>query len=291
MKIVKLKGGLGNQMFQQAFLIALEQVSGEQVYIDVSGYSRYIQHNGYELERVFGIKNLEANDEAIKKYTCCFNSRFLNKLYTKLSVIKSSDIKERYSNKYYPSILLAHKDGYYDGFWQCYKYFDKYRDLVLQSFQFVDFSDADNIELAKIILEDKDSVSIHVRRGDYLNHPLYNGLCGLDYYKSAINEIKKLKGVNLNFYIFSNDIQWCKDNIINYLDGNHYIFVDWNKGVNSFRDMQLMSMCRYNIIANSSFSWWSAYLNKNKDSVVIAPKKWINQPLEYSVQLPEWILL
>ena len=291
MKIVKFLGGLGNQMFQQAFLIALEQISGEKVFIDTSDYSRFQQHNGYELDRVFGIKNVEASYKDIKKYTCLFKNDLLNKIYTKFSAIRASDIKEKYSYKYYPSILENHRDGYYEGYWQCYKYFEKYRDLVIKSFQFVNITDTRNFEISKMILEDKSSVSIHVRRGDYLKHPLYNGLCDLGYYQSAINEIKNLKGSDLNFYIFSNDIQWCRDKIIYLLDGNRYIFIDWNKGENSFRDMQLMSLCQNNIIANSSFSWWSAYLNKNEKAVVIAPKKWINQPLEYSVQLPEWILL
>ena len=291
MKIVRFIGGLGNQMFQQAFLIALEQTSGDKVYIDTSEYSRKQQHNGYELERVFGIKNLEANYKDISKFTCLFHNSLLNKIYTKLSFLRQSDIKEKHSYKYFPSILHQHKDGYYDGYWQCHKYFDTYRDIILKTFQFIEFTDNRNIKLSRMISEDKNSVSIHIRRGDYLRHYLYNGLCGLDYYIAAIDKIKELKGPKLNFYIFSNDTLWCKENIIPCLESNRCIIVDWNQRENSFRDMQLMSLCQNNIIANSSFSWWAAYLNTKKDTVIIAPQKWINQPLEYSMQLPEWILL
>lgn len=286
MKIVKFMGGLGNQMFQHAFLVALSISGGDDVYVDLNDYYRKQQHNGYELELIFGIKNKIASKDQIWKYTCLFNNEFINSIYIKLSFLRPNDHKERHSYHYIQDIITRYKEGYYDGFWQCYKYFDKYRDRILKEFSFINNLEGKNDDLIKIIKE-QNSVSIHVRRGDYLNSPIYRGLCGIEYYKKAIYYSIE-KTVNPIFYIFSNDIEWCKNEIIGLLQGHEYVIVNWNTGKNSYCDMQLMSSCRMNIIANSSFSWWAAYLNQRKDKTVVAPEKWINQPLDYRIQLDDW---
>ena len=130
-----------------------------------------------------------------------------------------------------------------------------------------------------------ESVGIHVRRGDYLNIPLYSGICDLPYYTRAIEYIKS-KSKNPKFYIFSNDMEWCKIN----LPVENAVFVEANTGINSIFDMILLSSCKYNIIANSSFSWWGAWLNKNKKAV-IAPTKWYNnKKRDAAVELSaDWI--
>ncbi len=109
--------------------------------------------------------------------------------------------------------------------------------------------------------------------GDYVNHPIHGGICTMDYYQQAI-DIMKSKIVNPKFFIFSNDIEWCHS----HLKLADAVYITGNKGENSYRDMQLMSMCKHNIIANSSFSWWGAWLNNNPDKIVIAPAKWFNDP-------------
>lgn len=291
MRIVKFMGGLGNQMFQEAFLIALQNKTLSEVYIDLSDYKRKQQHNGYELERVFGIIHKEADLKDISQYTCISKNNYINKIYTKLDFLRPNDIKERHSYKYQPKILSNAKEGYYDGYWQCYKYFDEYRDEIIKRFVFSEFEDEKNKLILRILESDVSCVSIHIRRGDYLTHPMYKGLCDIDYYKSAITTIKNLIKDKIHFLVFSNDIEWCKHNIINLIDDCQYTIVDWNKGSDSYRDMQLMSLCKGNIIANSSFSWWSAYLNRNNDAVIIAPKRWVNQPLNYRIQMPTWILI
>ena len=145
--------------------------------------------------------------------------------------------------------------------------------------------------MIKTLLETKDSVSIHVRRGDYLKSRLYKNICEVDYYRNAIIKAKEIVGKEAHFYFFSNDIEWCTNHLSDLIDDNHFHKVDWNTGANSYKDMLLMSGCRVNIIANSSFSWWSAYLNQREDKIVIAPKKWINKKILNPIQLPEWIKL
>lgn len=291
MQIVKFIGGLGNQMFQHAFLIALREASNDVVKADISWYSVHNQHNGYELDRIFHINNPIANKKELYAFTCLFKNSFLNKAYTKLSFIRKTDIKERHSYKYYPNIISNKASGYYDGYWQSYLYFNNYKDIVIDAFQFKLPLSKKNEDAANRIKNDCCSVGIHVRRGDYLNTPLYEGLCTLSYYEDAIKYVLDQFGTAVSFFIFSNDITWCKENLKNSIDNIKCEFVDWNIGEDSYIDMQLMSLCKVNIIANSSFSWWAAYLNKRNDKLVIAPKKWVNLPLEFKMQLPDWHLL
>ena len=129
-----------------------------------------------------------------------------------------------------------------------------------------------------------ESVSIHVRRGDYLNEPLLNGICDEQYYVAAIEEIKAMVD-NPVFFIFSNDILWCKT----HFNQINAVFVENNTGKNSYRDMQLMSLCKHHIIANSSFSWWGAWLGKYKDSMICAPTKWMNAKVSSDVVCADWI--
>lgn len=284
-------GGLGNQMFQHAFLVALRETCKEPIYIDLFDYKRYKQHNGYELRRIFGIENPIARNVDIWKYTCLFRNNFLYRVYTKLSILRPSDIKERHSYLYYPEMISEHRDGYYDGFWQCYLYFYKFRDLLLKEFSFPAFSESKNIQVVSEISNELKPVCIHVRRGDYLKSDMYKGICELDYYQNSIEYIRKVLGEGLSFYIFSDDIEWCTQNILPLTGNSKITVVNWNTGENSFRDLQLMSLFRGCIVANSSFSWWAAFLNNREDKIIVAPKKWVNSPLEFKMQLPDWVLI
>lgn len=122
-----------------------------------------------------------------------------------------------------------------------------------------------------------------------MNIPLYKNICSLDYYKKAINEAKS-KVQNPAFFIFSNDQNWCREKLSEVLGDDESYFVNNNTGKNSYRDMQLMSLARCNILANSSFSWWGAYLNQRADQVVLAPNKWVNIPCS-DVYCKNWILI
>jgi hypothetical protein len=143
------------------------------------------------------------------------------------------------------------------------------------------------LEIKKI--ENNNSVSIHVRRGDFFKNKKriqrYGNICTNSYYKKAINIIKH-KINDPIFLVFSDDIDWAKQNFT----GSNFIFVDWNKGKSSYRDMHLMSLCKHNIIANSTFSWWGSWLNNNENKVVISPSKMNNKHKDFSQLFPEkWV--
>lgn len=301
MILIIYSGGLGNQMFQYAFIKAAE-ISGRKLFSTTVWYSINNSHNGFELSKLFDIKlkrnvsipfklnkgkkqdkkqELKAVSES--RITSIIRNKFLNNPFIKL--------REYNDAVYHPEVLDATGINIYSGYWQNEKYFKKYREYILKSFTFptVLSTDTQNTDILKKIKE-TNSVSIHVRRGDYCNNPWYDGIATLDYYKLAIEYIKS-KVEKPHFFIFSDDIEWCQKNLCFDKD---YDFINWNKGNASYRDMQLMSLCKHNIIPNSSFSWWGAWLNLNNDKIVICPSKWINDcsGLDYSDIYPEeWIKL
>ncbi len=266
MQIIRILGGLGNQMFQYAFYKSLK--SSEKKLLDITDFSHYKLHNGFELERVFQLKDVEyAKLSVIEDLSDC-KLDFLSRVKRKLVGRKKTHIIESYLH--FDEKYGNMKNVYFDGYWQSEKYFKNIGEEIRKEFIFPKFVEKDNIEILKKI-ESTNSISIHIRRGDYLNHPLYSNICSIKYYERAINYIKT-NVENPVFFIFSNDIDWCKESF--YFEESY--FIDWNLGEKSFRDMQLMSSCKNNIIANSSFSWWGAWLNENPNKIIIAPNKWVN---------------
>jgi hypothetical protein len=160
-----------------------------------------------------------------------------------------------------------------DGYWQTENYLIDIKDTILNDFQ-LKLPLRNELKEIALKISDSNSVSIHIRRGDYAQDKKTNahhGTCSLEYYQEAIKLITE-KIQNPIFYIFSDDIEWVKENLkINYPKYH----VEGNKG---FEDMELMKNCKHNIIANSSFSWWAAWLNTNKEKIIIAPKNWLNNP-------------
>lgn len=288
MKIVNIIGGLGNQMFVYAMYLALKEAHpDEEIYLCRRSYKGYPLHNGYELGNVFGADAPEASLWQLAKVafpywnykTWRLMQHFLPKRKCMLS--GTTQIKFDYGN------VTRNEDGFYDGYWQNENKFLPIRDKILEAFSFPKFNDNKNIELAELITN-KRAVSCHVRRGDYLKDPLY-GVCTSEYYVKAIDEINKRVSPEL-YCVFSDDIKWCKENLGEIIGKDkEIVFVDWNKGENSFRDMQLMSLCNHNIIANSSFSWWGAWLNNHEDKVVIAPSVWMNKPMVNDPLCDSWI--
>lgn len=162
---------------------------------------------------------------------------------------------------------------YYEGYWQNEGNFKHIRNKILKAYTFPKFEDEMNNQLADR-LKNTNAVSCHIRRGDYLKEPNMC-VCTPEYYTNAIKKMNEITNPVL-YVIFSDDIQWCKENIRNQVGNREVVFVDWNKGEQSFRDIQLMTLCKHNIIANSSFSWWGAWLNQNEGKVVVAPEKFTN---------------
>lgn len=288
MRIIYIFDGLGNQMFQYAFYKKMKKIY-KNVYGNIDTFNRDMKiHNGYELNRVFGIEVEEKNiifdnffsRVRLKKITIFH--KIIHKILKELNFIVyienwSESIEEKLNKK---GIV------FYNGWWQSEKFFKDISEEIRKDFTFSKFMGEKNLEISKRI-KNSNSISIHIRRGDYLGDKGLGGLAPLEYYRRAIEYIKT-RVDNPYFFIFSNDIEWCRKN----LDLENCYYVDWNKGEESYRDMQLMSLCKHNIIPNSSFSWWGAWLNNNPNKIVIAPEKWFNDctNMDYSNIVPEtWI--
>lgn len=269
MIIIKTKGGLGNQMFQYAFGRALSLARNTDLRLDVEDSST-LKGIKTDIQRPFlldhfKIKATIATKEEIRNTRKAFLLYF-SKLWRKLI-----------NYNYYafdPSFLKKKDDTYFEGlWWQSEKYFNAIRETLLKDFELKEGFGTEAEKVAESIRQTEYPVSIHVRRGDYANDPLtlaYHGLATLEYYKEALIAITK-KVAHPVFYVFSDDINWAKEHITFPYPA---LFVS-ERTISAPEELVLMSQCKHHIIANSSFSWWGAWLSKSPDKVVIAPKKWI----------------
>lgn len=271
MIITKLSGGLGNQMFQYAVGRAVAERNKTNLKIDLSGYEHQvgITPRQYELF-LFNIQEDFSTSQENKKIKGLeFNSlvkRVLNKLHIKLG--GSNYVVEKHHN-FDPAILKLEDNVYLEGYWQTEKYFSDIADIIRSEFTLKDRYNNLNSEILNKI-DSYNSVSMHIRRGDYVSNQEtseYHGICSLEYYQKAISLIAK-KSPNPVVFIFSDDLKWCEENLK--IDWP-IVFVEGNKG---YEDLIMMSRCKHNIIANSSFSWWGAWLNNNPNKIVIAPGQW-----------------
>lgn len=283
MKIVKLMGGLGNQMFQYMFGQYLSKKYNEKIYYDVEFFKHYSESEKLEIRNIELLKfNLDIEIVDYKKYPFLnYNNRkekFIYLLKGLLSLNRNtfnfvSDSKFTLISKVF-SIFF--RNNYYIGYWQAYRY------ILDLEFKLNDSQKLINTKVKEKILN-SNAVSIGVRRGDYVK--LGAIICDIEYYKKAINLIDK-KLDNPVFYIFSDDIEWCRKNI---KSSDKYFFVEANKDT-PFENMELMSLCKHNIISNSTYEWWGAFLNKNKQKIVIYPKKWKFYETKKNKLIPsEWI--
>ncbi len=289
MRIVRIFGGLGNQMFQYAFAIALKfRYRQEVVRYDASCMKGYKLHNQFELDKIFNLSLKQASFREIIKVGYPFPHYKLWQLGNRILPKRKRTVFERLLKSYNQNPILLEGDYLFDGYWQNENYFKECRDCILREFSFPKFEYNTNNEHIYNLIKRKNSVSIHIRRGDYINISSTQGICTIQYY---INAIKKLKEYIIPsiFIVFSDDIEWCKSNLRHIFDETPTEFIDWNSAQNSYRDMQLMSNCNHNIIANSSFSWWGAWLNTNVDKIVIAPSIWMNDNDFKDIIPREWI--
>jgi hypothetical protein len=284
MVIVKIIGGLGNQMFQYAYAKALEQ-KGHEVKIDISAFETYKLHGGYQLDNYNIDLDSSKKDENDKFY----KNTFFYKVLRRFGMDFSRRIKEK-SLLFDKKLLEIDDNSYLDGYFQCEKYFKDIREIILK--QFTINQDISNYtkEIKNKIQNSKNSCSLHIRRGDFVNSTNINihGACDIEYYKKAIQYLEE-KVVNINYFIFSDDIEWVKEN----LAIQNAIYIDSKEKRIPHEDIYLMSLCKNNIIANSSFSWWGAWLNENEEKIVIAPKRWFAddnmQKQSESIVCKEWI--
>lgn len=274
MKIVKILGGLGNQMFQYALYLSLKRVfPNEEIKVDLSCFNGYSKHNAYELSNVFGINPPIASNSELMRIAYPYLSYRGWQIGNRILPKRKTMCIEKRNGEFDGSVLQHNGSMYYDGYWQDERYFSSIREEITEVFQPL-FVDDRNKEACQFLSE-RNSVAIHIRRGDYINNPVYKDICTPEYYINALKKLEKLTEIDTTC-IISNDIEWCKGNLNAMLAGRHVVYADWNKGENSYLDISLMSHCSHNIIANSSFSWWGAWLNNNPNKIVIAPKKWNN---------------
>lgn len=269
MKIVNILGGLGNQMFEYAMYLALKDAHPEEeIKVSTRSFGGYGLHNGLEIQKVFGVELPEASLWQLTKIAYPFFSYNTWRVMRHWLPNRKTMTRGAFGIPFDFNEVTRSGDCYYEGYWQNEGNFKHIRTTILDSYTFPEFATYENITLAKK-LKQTNAVSCHIRRGDYLKEPTMC-VCTPDYYARAIHEMNKRIKPEL-YVIFSDDIQWCKENISQIIGNREVIFVDWNKGDQSFRDIQLMTLCKHNIIANSSFSWWGAWLNQNENKVVIAP--------------------
>jgi hypothetical protein len=292
MIISHLIGGLGNQMFQYAAARALSLKRNVPLYLDVQDFNGYALHNGYELNDVFNINTQLAGNAELKGvlgWRAC--SPIRKKLYRpQLSKFRGKRMVVDTQFSSWRQLNEMPNDCYLMGNWQTEHYFNDCQEVIRADFSFRLPSTSINAALKEQI-NNVMAISLHVRRGDYLANPsslAFHGLCSLDYYRRAISYISD-RVVNPVFYIFSDDIPWVRENLSIEFPC-HY--VDHNNGDQSYNDMRLMSLCQHHIIANSSFSWWGAWLNPSIDKIVIAPSQWVLSDFDTSDIVPSsWVKL
>ena len=292
MRIVQIIGGLGNQMWQYAMLVSLRKhFPNEDVFYNTSFFNGYPLHNGFELDRIFNITAKQASTKDIRKvYHHFIGHNFYLRVYTHFFPALKTEVREKESEPYRKEIFEQKGDYYYNGYWADHRYFDSCRSELLKELSLKNPLDDQNQNLLKEN-DGKFVCSLHVRRGDFLKDPDYAGICDLDYYQRAIEIVSSKYEKPIRFLIFSNDMDWCKENLANSFGNNEAIYVDWNKGNDSYKDMYLMSHCNANIIANSSFSWWAAYLNEVPEKIVVSPTNYKNKDMGFKVPLNEWICI
>ena len=276
MVILQFNGGLGNQMFEYALYSSFIK-RGVSAKIDLSMFLEQECHNGYELERIFSIKGI---------YCTPVEKKIVKGLGKVLYLMINHPYKERPVDQYiYNSKVSTISFGFLKGYWQSEKYFGGAESLIRQKFSFPEIADSVNKETQQKI-QSTNSVSLHIRRGDYLTDGR-SWTLSLEYYRAAISYLKE-KTKDPFFYIFSDDMEWAKEKI----KESNALFINGNKGDKSYIDMQLMSTCKHNIIANSSFSWWGAWLNNNPAKIVIAPQVWMPGMSGNKDMIPnDWVLI
>jgi hypothetical protein len=279
MIVTQLTGGQGNQMFQYAFGSYLAKKHNTNFKIDTSILLNHIPCDltpyNYDLG-IFNIRGTIATEKDIPLYTKKYNvkslfHRIIHLLYLRLKGLKyEREWKFGFDQKY----LMLPNNTYLDGYWQSEKFFKKIEPDIRKEFTF-------NFEIKGLAAEmankikSSNAVCVHIRRGDYLRYSAQYSVVGQEYISNGVKIITD-KVNTPNLFVFSNDIAWCKDHLK--FDHPHTFIDSENAGKNDKEHFALMSFCKHFVIANSTFSWWAAWLSENKNKIVVAPKKWLNDP-------------
>lgn len=282
--IIRLQGRMANQMFEWALGRAIYAKTGIQPIFDDSEETQKLSVFNLNFSKVAIEKPLI--NKILRKIIPIRNLR--NKL-TKLE-IKIPKLIENPCFKYDEKYINVQSPIYLDGFFQSHKYFDNIREELLEDFKLKKKLNSKNKQILEKI-KTTESVAIHYRRTDYLKARVANvmGACTDEYYHNAVNTIANKLNKPITLFIFSDDPKWVKENV---KFEHEIIVVDINSGKQGYFDLELMKNCKHNIIANSSFSYWGAWLNENPDKIVIAPKIWMkNIESDYDLIPDNWIRL
>jgi hypothetical protein len=268
--IVKLQGGLGNQLFQYVAGRQLALLRNTEFKIDATLYETY-EYHAYSLAPFNVIENFATKEEvaSVQKYKRRSGRWWYP--YNKLI----ANPKRYFSEKRFdfdPDVFTLPDGVYLDGYWQTEKYFTSIEEIVRKELTLKVPLSLTSLELLEQ-MKATNSVSLHVRRGLYVSHPVFSaqhGSCSSDYYDPAIDHMSA-QVKDPHFFIFSDDKEWAKENIRpNY----PCTYIEHTTAATDYEDIILMSNCKHHILANSTFSWWGAWLNTSKEKIVIGPKEW-----------------
>lgn len=292
--VVKINGGLGNQLFQYAAGRTLADQLGTELHLDLSFFDlppgRHTARP-FELDR-FHTRYWRATPEQLNSYTALREYTWTRRTARLFPWLFSRQrFGEKQLFKFDPEVARIRKSTYLDGHWQSERYFADHAEAIRSDLRFRDAPSERNRELLRS-MKGMVPVSLHVRRGDYVTSTDANathGTCGIEYYVDAMQRVLSLAPESV-FHVFSDDMDWARANLPRLAP---MVFVDHNSGTDDHFDLLLMSACKHHIIANSSFSWWGAWLNPNPEKLVIAPVRWFRDPaIDTSDLIPaEWTRL
>ena len=290
MIISNIIGGLGNQMFQFAAGRALALQKDQPLKLDTRGFGQYKLHQGFQLKEAFSGAFDIASESEIRALLGWQRTPRIQRVLSQpaLATLRAKNLIVEPHFNYWNGIHDVPEDCYIKGYWQSERYFLRYDAHIRADFAFKPSLTDRNRVLADEI-SGQNAVSLHVRRGDYVKNPAtlaVHGVCSPGYYQAAVDHIRRHVD-NPVFYVFSDDMHWVRENLTIAAPMHH---VDHNN--RAYDDMHLTSLCKHHVIANSSFSWWGAWLNANPAKIVVAPKQWFVQPRCIDDLLsPSWVRL
>lgn len=289
MRIVKIKGGLGNQLFQYTFARVLEQLTGDEIKLDMQAYKALL-NDSIRRPRLLRFKTAlqTANDKEIAD---CFLLKHSVKVFSykyKFQIATEALFNHKYffeQNRAYikPESILNY--DYYDGYWQSWRYVDAVWQRIKSDFV-PNYNIASTTKTMIERVKNENSVFVGIRKGDYATSVSHFGIFSNQYYQKAMNYICKEIN-NPVFYVFSNDIPWVKANIN--FSGRNVIYREPVDIVDDFEDLLIMAACKHSIIINSTYHWWGARLNDNPDKIVVAPVNWFFDKKPIDIVPPNWV--
>lgn len=280
------QGGLGNQLFQYATARRIAEKTGQDLVLDAHWFENP--------RRGETPRKLELEKYALPLRVATYSEqqrwRFLRgRIGGKLSFLSGLALLKEQGSAVDRRLFSTRGKCYLLGYWQSEKYFSDIRDVLIKELRPV-LPPSPEDEAVMVKMSCSNSISLHVRRGDYVSSKSaasYHGVCSLAYYNKAVLHMKDQLGSDIRFFVFSDDPNWVKENLK--LDAD-VVYVSHNSPSDAFQDIRLMSACKHHILANSSFSWWGAWLGEWRDGLVIAPSQWYASGKETPDLLPrEWL--